>query len=220
MSKSSFLLMAALGLLASLAFGTPSQAGPSFPIAYTYSVAETGGPTITATPVGTGSGSATVNSVPSGTGSAPLAPAATDSYISIATYTQHATGDGYGNHFPTFNGGYYTPGPTSGVTEVVTVSYGGHTGVFDVGVSFSGQIVYAGNLATPSLTSSGPVFIDGIEFKIYEHATSFNTNTQVSSVKIGIEAFAVPEPTSMALLGIGMTSFLAFRRFFKRGSIA
>lgn len=27
---------------------------------------------------------------------------------------------------------------------------------------------------------------------------------------------AVPEPTSMALLGIGMTSFLAFRRFFKR----
>jgi hypothetical protein len=31
---------------------------------------------------------------------------------------------------------------------------------------------------------------------------------------------AVPEPTSMALLGIGMTSFLAFRRFFKRWSIA
>jgi hypothetical protein len=30
----------------------------------------------------------------------------------------------------------------------------------------------------------------------------------------------VPEPTSMALLGIGMTSFLAFRRFFKRNSIA
>jgi hypothetical protein len=31
---------------------------------------------------------------------------------------------------------------------------------------------------------------------------------------------AVPEPTSMALLGIGMTSFLAFRRFFKRTPVA
>jgi hypothetical protein len=33
-------------------------------------------------------------------------------------------------------------------------------------------------------------------------------------------ANAVPEPPAMALLGIGMTSFLAFRRFFKRWSIA
>ena len=219
MSKSSFFLMAALGLLASLAFGTPSQAGPTFPVAYTYSVSQTGGPTINATSVGNGSGSATVNAAGSGSGSAPMAPASTDSYISIATYTQTATGNGYAN-FPTFNGGYYTPGPTSGVTEAVTVTYMGHTGVFDVGVSFSGQIVYAGNIATPSLTSSGTVIIDGVKFSIYEQATSYNTNTKVSSVKIGIEAGAVPEPTSMALLGIGVTSFLAFRRFFKRGVIA
>jgi len=30
----------------------------------------------------------------------------------------------------------------------------------------------------------------------------------------------VPEPTSIALLGIGMTGFLAFRRLFKRTSVA
>jgi hypothetical protein len=199
-------LVVALGLLASLAFVTPSQAGPTFPLAYSYSVAQSGGPTITATSVNGGSGSATVHAAAAGSALAPLAPAATDSYISIASYTQHASG------------GFYAAG--SSVSEAVTVTYMGHTGVFNVVVSFAGQFVYTGNLATPSLTSSGPIVIDGVTFGVYEQATSFNNNTQVSSVKIGIEGTAVPEPTSMALLGIGMTSFLAFRRFFKRGSVA
>jgi hypothetical protein len=35
-----------------------------------------------------------------------------------------------------------------------------------------------------------------------------------------VTAASVPEPTSFALLGIGMTGFLAFRRFFKRPAVA
>jgi len=35
-----------------------------------------------------------------------------------------------------------------------------------------------------------------------------------------VTAVVVPEPTSLALLGIGMTGFLAFRRLFKRPAVA
>jgi len=42
----------------------------------------------------------------------------------------------------------------------------------------------------------------------------------VSFVNQGFSSTAIPEPASMALLGIGMTGFLAFRRFFKKTSVA
>jgi hypothetical protein len=40
------------------------------------------------------------------------------------------------------------------------------------------------------------------------------------SVGVAAAATGVPEPASIALLGIGMTGFLAFRRFFKKTSVA
>jgi len=42
----------------------------------------------------------------------------------------------------------------------------------------------------------------------------------VSFINQGFSSTGVPEPASWALLGIGMTGFLAFRRFFKKTSVA
>jgi hypothetical protein len=42
----------------------------------------------------------------------------------------------------------------------------------------------------------------------------------VTGHMLSFAPYTVPEPSSMALLGIGMTSFLAFRRFFKRTPLA
>jgi hypothetical protein len=47
-----------------------------------------------------------------------------------------------------------------------------------------------------------------------------STGETLSVVQQGFSSTGVPEPSSMALLGIGMTGFLAFRRLFKRHAVA
>jgi hypothetical protein len=49
---------------------------------------------------------------------------------------------------------------------------------------------------------------------------SFSSFTAQNAATISANEVVVPEPASLALLGIGMTGFLAFRRFFKRTSVA
>jgi hypothetical protein len=46
------------------------------------------------------------------------------------------------------------------------------------------------------------------------------TPSGVSLTNFSFSVSSVPEPASLALLGIGMTGLLAFRRFFKKTSVA
>ena len=48
--------------------------------------------------------------------------------------------------------------------------------------------------------------------------TGLSSNVTASSINVALSA--VPEPASLALLGIGMTGFLAIRRYFKKTSVA
>jgi hypothetical protein len=53
----------------------------------------------------------------------------------------------------------------------------------------------------------------------YAYSGASGTIPTLSSV-VNVSSSATPEPTSVALLGIGMTGFLAFRRLFKRTAVA
>jgi hypothetical protein len=97
----------------------------------------------------------------------------------------------------------------------------------------------AGNLPITSVTGSGDTIT--IDFTA-SSATKGTVDIMVPAMGLGltgsqiftgvspagsltgtglqINITSVPEPTSMALLGIGMTGFLAFRRLFKRTSAA
>jgi len=164
MMKRSFLLSAACGLLASLAFSTPSHAGNVLYTSLFYSNASVAITTVDVT-------YAPSNILVTGT--------ATDG-LSALKYV------GMGN---------YQSVAVSSITKIAAN---------EVAVVFaSGVNLLSGN---------------------YTYATTLSPGVVGSSATAGVTpqsfVYAVPEPSSMALLGIGMTSFLAFRRFFKRTPMA
>jgi len=121
----------------------------------------------------------------------------------------------------------YTVTSSKPITDADLVIAGSVTGT---GAASVGETLTSGGKLIGTLTASLPgAPVDSISFAgvnsitvtkdIILNAGSAGT-ASISIVSQGFSTTAVPEPASMALLGIGMTSFLAFRRFFKRTTVA
>lgn len=103
-------------------------------------------------------------------------------------------------------------------------SFGG-TGTYTVDETLANPITFAtvGTLSaftgspTDSTTFAG---INSLYVTKDIYLSGGTKGVSLSAVTQGFSSTGVPEPTSLALLGIGMTGFLAFRRFFKKTSVA
>jgi hypothetical protein len=113
------------------------------------------------------------------------------------------------------------------------------TGVFNIPAGSTGFIVNLGETITDKATGQvlGQLSIDpghntgtpinllngGAQVVHVEKDLLVFGGTGGAGISVFNEGFSsngVPEPASLALLGIGMTGFLAFRRFFKKTSVA
>jgi PEP-CTERM motif len=163
MTNRSLFLTVAAGLLASVAFATPSHAGSV--VTTTVSFTVTGG---------------------------------TAADVEV-TYSPSV--DPIANLAVTGTGGLTVTSITESANEVI--------------ITFTGAAATSGNLVwTFTTDTAGP-----INFASSSLTGVTGTASQLN-VAVASTSTAIPEPTSMALLGIGMTGFLAFRRLFKRPAVA
>jgi len=106
---------------------------------------------------------------------------------------------------------------------------GGGTGTYSVNESIfnSTGSVQLGTLAsspggtTPTtINLSTPTQTLFVSKDIFLNGGTGGSGVSLSAIDQAFSSSAIPEPSSLALLGIGMTGFLAFRRLFKRTSVA
>jgi hypothetical protein len=139
--------------------------------------------------------------------------------------------------------GYNSPGGSAGVMQssascTVTNTTAGDTNTFksyydgtNTGAMTTGSPLVTGistgpgaqsESETAALTTLSPYVVPFALVNVTTINLAANTNSPVDgfSGTTIITATSVPEPTSLALLGIGVTGFLAFRRLFKRAPAA
>jgi hypothetical protein len=94
------------------------------------------------------------------------------------------------------------------ITELFTPVGGGAASGIEVG--------------TGGLPSVGTPLFPSQSYLVEKDVLIFggNNGATVSIINQAFSSTGVPEPSSIALLGIGMTGFLAFRRLFKRAEVA
>jgi hypothetical protein len=102
-----------------------------------------------------------------------------------------------------------------GMTGSTVVMTNPSSGVYKFAFTFTGPET-SGNFTLSFQESNSPVQFNSITSQLTGMVQTGPLPSKTLNIGVTVTPLVVPEPTSMALLGIGMTGFFTYRRLFKR----